>query len=322
MSGILSQDEIDALLTNFSGAENETEVDEPDQPSDLKPYDLTRQDRVIRHPMPALDIIFERFSKSYRTHLSALLRKIVDITISSQKIIKLGDLMKTLPVPTSLHIFRMEPLSGSGLLIFQSDLVFSLIDILFGGKGSKTKVEGREFTAIENRMIKRLRNAALKTFEESWASIYKVNCSVTRSEINPQFVSIAPSEELVQISVFDVEIEAVTGEFTICLPYSMLEPIKDYLRSRFHESENSSRWRQRWQQILLDAPVNIVAELGSTVLTCQELLNLNKGDILMLDRSIDDPLELKVEGLTKFRGFPGTYKDSIAVQVASFEERK
>jgi len=318
MSGILSQDEINALLKNFPGGEIETGTDKSEESSTFELYDLTKQESVVRHPMPALDIICEKFSKNYRTNLSTLLRKVVDVTTSSQEIIKFRDFINTLHMPTSLHIFKMNSLNGSGLLTFQSDLIFTVIDILFGGKGSKIKMEGREFTPIEIRVINRLRDAALKDFEESWSSIYKINCRVMRSELNPQFAGIAFQDDLVQVIVFEVQIEEVTGSLTICLPYSMLEPIKERLMPGFrNEEETGTRWKQGWQQILMDAPVNIVAELGSAFLTCQELLNLSEGDVLVIDKSTDDPLEMKVEGVTKFKGYPGTYKDCMAIQIAS-----
>jgi len=166
MAGVLSQDEVDALLKNFvsPGGEKESVEGEtkPEEPSGVVEYDLTSQEKMVGYSMPTLDIVFERFSRTYRTTLSTLLRKNVEVNMVSTNTIKFGDLMKSLPVPTSVHIFRVDPLEGSALMVIQSELVFALIDILFGGKGKSFRLEGREFTAIEMKIVNRFRDSLLK----------------------------------------------------------------------------------------------------------------------------------------------------------------
>jgi flagellar motor switch protein FliM len=331
MAGVLSQDEVDALLKNFVGGEGETEAEpevvkeevKPRDPSEVDTYDITSQDKIVGYSMPTLDIIFERFSRNYRTTLSTILRKTVEMNLVSTNTVKFGDLMKALPIPTSLHIFRMEPLEGSGLLIIQSELVFALIDILFGGKGTKIKLEGREYTTIEMRVINRFRDALLKDLETSWESVMEVSCHHVRSEVNPQFVWIVPPEEPVHKMIFEMEVEQSTGDLTIALPYSMLQPIKGKLMAVFVGNEDETKgWAQRIQPLLMDSKVNVVAEFGKTTITCGDLINLKKGDIIPLDKFVEDPVMLLIEGVEKFTGHSGQHRGSTSVQIASLFQRR
>lgn len=327
MAGVLSQDEVDALLKNFAAPEGEKEEEVKEVVSEEIPgvekYDITSQEKMIGFSMPTLDIIFERFSRSFRTSLTTLLRKSVEINMVSTNTVKFGDLMKSLPVPTSLHIFRVEPLQGSALLVIQSELVFALIDILFGGKGGSVKLEGREFTAIEGRIVNRFRDALLKDLEQSWASVIEVSCHHTRSEVNPQFVWIVPPEEPVHKMVFEVEVEETSGDITIALPYSMLQPIKDKLISVFLGSEEQAKgWSQRIQPLLMDAKVSVTAEVGTASITCGDLIGLKEGDIIPIDTFVQDPLRIMVEGVPKFMGYSGQHRSTTAIQIASLIKRR
>ncbi len=195
MSSVLSQSEVDALLKGISGGEFEVEQQEGGGGGDeeIIPYDLTSQDRIIRGRMPTLEIIHDRFVRLFRLTLSTALRKVVDISVRSTELIKFGEFLKTLPVPSSLNLFRMSPLRGNAIMVLETRLVFTLIDLFFGGTGElEVKAEGRDFSAIEQRMIKRVVISALEDLQQSWRPVFPVQITFSRSEVNPQFVAIVP----------------------------------------------------------------------------------------------------------------------------------
>ena len=325
MSQILSQDEVDALLRGISGGEVETETDKSPGIQGLKTYDLTSQERVVRGRMPVLELINDRFARLMRSSLSSSLRKPVGPTIISNDMMKYGDFLKTLPVPTSLNIVKMEPLRGNILIVLESKLVFCLIDIFFGGSGEETfKVEGREFTGIENRLVKKVVGSMLIDFKEAWKSILPVSLSFVRSEVNPQFVTIVPADDIVMVINFELEMENSTGKVTFCIPYSSLEPIKDKLQGgvQSDQLEKDSVWGDRLRKQLGEVPLEIVAELGKTFITGRELLNLSVGDVIPLETSSKGSLAVNLEGTTKFRGYPGVYRGSQALQISSIIKRR
>ncbi len=322
MSQILSQEEVDALLRGVTDGEIETKSDLPIDDSEITHYDLTSQERIIRGGMPTLDIINQRFSRLFRSSLSAQLRKTVDVTVVSTDTFKFGDFIKSLPVPSSLHVFKMEPLRGFALLSAESDLVFSLVNIFFGGGGNTTfKVEGRDFTVIEQRMIKKIIISALNDWEKAWKHVHPIQASFVRSEINPQFATIVSPTDVVVVIMFEIETENAEGTVTICLPYSIIEPIMAKLRTRYqsdHMMEVDQTWLKRLREKVQSAEVEILVELGKTTIKSNELINLSVGDIIQLDNDVTDELLLKVEGIPKIKTYPGVSRGNKAIQVSSF----
>jgi flagellar motor switch protein FliM len=319
MSNILSQEEIDVLLKGLSGGEIETDRAEQREPGDFIPYDLTSQDRIIRGRMPTFEMMTERFARLYRLSLSSLLRRVVGVSALSVEMMKFGEFLKTLPVPTSLHIFRMEPLRGSAIFVVESKVIFALVDILFGGSGqSSFKIEGREFTAIENRLIKRAVLSALTDFEKAWKSILDVKIGHQRSEINPQFAHIVPLTDVVVVVHFEIEMEYSSGIVSVCIPYSMLEPVREKLQAGFQSDalEVDREWANRFREGLMSSRVELIVELGRSEVSGKEIVDLKKGDVIMLDRYRVDPLDIFVEGVQKLTAFPGVYKGNSAIQIA------
>jgi flagellar motor switch protein FliM len=325
MSNILSQEEIDVLLKGLSGGEIETDRAEQREPGDFIPYDLTSQDRIIRGRMPTFEMMTERFARLYRLSLSSLLRRVVGVSALSVEMMKFGEFLKTLPVPTSLHIFRMEPLRGSGIFVVESKVIFALVDILFGGSGqSSFKIEGREFTAIENRLIKRAVLSALTDFEKAWKSILDVKIGHQRSEINPQFAHIVPLTDVVVVVHFEIEMEFSSGIVSVCIPYSMLEPVREKLQAGFQSDalEVDREWANRFKEGLMSSRVELIVELGRSEVSGKEIVDLKKGDVIMLDRYRVDPLDIFVEGVQKLTAFPGVYKGNSAIQIAGTSQGK
>ncbi|MFQ6112289.1 MAG: flagellar motor switch protein FliM [Nitrospinota bacterium] len=320
MGQILTQEEVDTLLRGVTDGEIETGTDEVADPSGIVAYDLTSQERIIRGRMPTLEIIHQRFSRLFRSSLSTMVRRVVDVGLVSSDMIKFGDFLKGLPVPTSLHIFKIEPLRGFALLVLETKLVFHMVDVLFGGRGKeRVRVEGREFTAIENSIIRKVVSKALEDLQAAWKPVYELNIEYSRSEVNPQFAGIVPPSDLVVMTNFEAELEESQGNISICLPYSAIEPIRQKLHTGFQSErlEVDHAWLQRLREKILEAEVETLVLLGRTSITPRELMALKKEDVLMLDGWATDELEALVEGVPKFRGVPGTYRRCRAFQITS-----
>ena len=318
MSQVLSQDEVDSLLKDISGSSDD-DFEMPDMDAEaVIPYDLTSQDRIIRGRMPTLEIIHDRFVRMFRLTLSSALRKVVDISVRSTELIKFGEFLKTLPVPSSLNLFRMNPLRGNAILVLETRLVFTLIDIFFGGTGElEVKAEGRDFTAIEQKMVKRVVISALEDLQNAWKPVFPLQVAYTRTEINPQFVAIVPHSEVVVVVTFDVEMGKAPMMLTICIPYSMVEPIRGKLDSGFQSDQNEEDhvWGKRFRDNLAEAKIDLLVELGTTEITVEDFLRLQIGDIINLDHEAAQPLNIKVEDVTKYRGYQGSYKGKQAIKV-------
>jgi flagellar motor switch protein FliM len=323
MPQILSQEEVDALLRGISGGEIETEVEDILDPSAVTLYDLTSQDRIIRGRMPTLEMINEKFARLLRTTLSSLMRKVISVNAVSVNMIKFGEFLKTLPVPTSLHLFRMEPLRGNAIFIMESKIIFTLVDILFGGSGKEFfKVEGREFTSIENSLIRKVIMNALVDLEKAWQNLIDLKITYQRSEINPQFAQIVSLTDLVVVINFEIEVEYNTGIMSLCIPYSSLEPIRDKLQAGFQSEQMGvdQAWAERFKDDLCLSRVEVVIELGKSSLKGRDIVELKKGDVIVLDQDPSIPLFVLVEGIPKFLCKPGTFRGSQAVQIARIIE--
>ena len=326
MSEVLSQGEVDALLRGVGDGEVETETDEvPEEESGVVPYDLTSQEKIIRGRLPTLDIINQMFSRLFRNTFSMLMRKSVEVSTVSTDTIKFGDFLRSLAVPSSLHIFRMEPLRGHGLMVVESKLVFAVVDTFFGGSGTKeAKITGRDFSSIEIRMTKSVVLSALEDLEKAWRPVHAVTTNFVRSEVNPQFAAIVPPTDIVLVILFEIEMESISGTLTICLPYAAIEPVIPKLKAQFQseEMEVDQVWIRRLRTELLATEVELVAELGTSTITPQDLMKFKVGDTLMLGNDVTDPLTLKVEQIPKFKGFPGVSRGNKAVQLTETIERE
>jgi flagellar motor switch protein FliM len=318
MSNVLSQEEVDSLLKGVSSGEIETETQE-EAPSDgVMLYDFTRQEQMLRGRMPALGMVNERFAANFRSSLSALTRKTVDIETEPVDMVKFEDFRLSLPVPTSLHIFRMDPLVGQALLVFDGRLVFSLIECYFGGKGSEhARIEGRDFTAIENAMIHKAVRVCLQELGTAWERVSMVKMTYVRSEVNPEFASIVLPGDLVIVVRCNVEIEGVGGHMSLCIPYATIEPIRDKFYGGLEDSmKDNPEWKRRLRQRIHATMIDVVVELGTTQITADRLLGLKVGDVIQLEQNTTDNLVGRVQGIPKFKGRPGTMKASKALKVA------
>lgn len=318
MVNVLDQSEVDALLKGVVKGEIETETDEPVAEGGVKQYDLTNQDRIIRGRMPTLEIINERFARIFRVSLSSVLRTTVDVSVVNIDMVKFGEFIKSLPVPTSLNIFKMEPLRGFAIAVVESKLVFAIVDSVFGGTGERhVKIEGRDFSAIEQNIIKKVVDAALADLERAWKPVLDVDVSYVRTEVNPQFAAIVPPSEVVISISIEVELEHASGRITICLPYSTVEPIKAKLHAGFQSDqlEVDQQWIGRLEKQLQDVFVNVTVDYGKTAIKAKDLLQLKRGDVIQLDRGPEKGLTMSVEGIEKFIVDPGAHKGNTAAKI-------
>jgi len=320
MSEILSQDEVDSLLDGLDSGEVETQADEEKSElvEGINVYDFTSQDKVVRARMPTFDVINERLAREFRTTLSSLLQTNVDVSANPFDTLKFSEFVRSLPVPTSLHVFRMEPLRGHGLVVFESQLVYNLIDTFFGGEAlGKARVEGREFTRIEEVMIKKAVISVLKNIEVSWTPIEQVKASLIRSEMNPQFTAIVLPTDLVIVTRFEIELEQAAGNLVVCYPYSMIEPLRNKLASGVQAEieEIDTNWRRMIKEVILKSEVDLKIQLGKTEITGEKLLYMQKGDVIQLDNDASEPLFCFVDGLEKMTGYIGVQRGFQAFKI-------
>ncbi len=322
MSKILNQDEVDALLRGISGGEIETEEEIASDTTGIVSFDLANQDRIIRGRMPVLEIINDRFSRLCTSALANTMRKRVDVNPISIDMSKFGDFMRSLPVPTSINIFRIDPLRGNALLVVDTRLVFSLVENFFGGAGSQPKIEGRDFTPIEQSIIVKVVKIILANLEDAWRPVHEVSIELLRSEINPQFATIVPPSDVVVVISFEVELENALGSMVLALPYATIEPIRSKLYAAFQTErlEIDHAWISRFRDRLMETPVELNVTFGTTQISGRQLLDMKVGDILMLDQDEDDMLTGRVQGILKFLGLPGYVKGNKAFKVVKEQE--
>ncbi len=317
---VLSQDEVDALLKGVELGDIETESASAPETEGARTFDLTSQDRVIRGRMPGLEMINERFSRFFRDSISSIIMKFIDIHIHTMELTKFSDFMKTIPLPSSINIFKMEPLKGNALFVIEAPMVFAFIEYFFGASSAKhVKSEGRYFTPIEQRIIKKVVTMGLKNLGEAWEGVFPIQPEHTGSEMNPQFVTIVtPTEVVIKIELH-VEIEDFLGKIFFCIPYSMIEPIKDKLCSgiKGEKFDVDQRWVSLLKEMLSESYVNVTAELGKTELTVHDMMNLEVGYVINLGKAISDELLIKIEGIPKFTGTPGLSRGNQAIKITS-----
>ena len=329
MAQVLSQDEVDALLNavnddSDSGSAGDLgldgdgsgEVEETD--ANIQPYDLTNQDRVIRGRMPILEIIYERFIRQFRVSLSNSLRKISTISMISTDLLKFGEFVNTLPIPSCMCIMRFNELRGPALIVFESKLAYAIIDSYFGGTDRPfTKIEGKEFTMIELSFMRKIMDMAINDLEEAWAPVHRIDAQYLRTEINPQFVGVVPPSDVIIATTLEVEFESASGTIMIVVPYSTIEPIKQKLSSSFQTDNEmaDSIWTQAMNEHIKNTKATIVVRLGETDMTLGDLLTLEPGDVIPLNQDASGEVTVAIEGVDKMKCLMGTYKGSRAVQI-------
>jgi len=310
----LSQDEVDALLRGATG--DSEEVQKEEEKGGVRSYNLATQERIVRGRMPTFEIINERFARLLRIGLFNFMRRTVDIAVGPVKVIKFSEFVRNLVVPTNLNMVHMKPLRGTALFVFDPNLIFLIVDNLFGGDGRyHTRVEGRDFTQTEQRIIRRLLDVVFEEYEKSWKSVYPVNFEYVRSEMNPQFATIATPNEVVVTVTFDIDMGNQGGELHVCIPYSMIEPIRDTLYSALQGDhlEVDKRWIKLMSKQVQLAEVELVANIGHTQVTFEQILSMQAGDIIPLE--IPKTITAHVDGIPVMDCHYGIMNGQYALRV-------
>ncbi len=310
---ILSQDEIDALIHGIDAGAVDTEP--PPESGEARAFDFRNQMRIVRGRMPTLEMINERFARLFRLDLYNLLRRSPEIGVGPVQMKKFSEYVHTLHVPTSLNLVKINPFRGTALIVLDPKLVFTVVDNFFGGSGRLIKIEGREFTATEQRVIHMLLRSAFSDLREAWSHISTIEIEYLQSEINPHFANIVSPSEIVVVTSFHIELDGGGGDLHVTMPYAMLEPLRDVLDAgvQSDRAEHDERWMHALREEIDDADVEISTLLGRSALSLAEVLNLKPGDVIPCD--FTGKVTLLAETVPMFRGTFGLSRGQQAVKI-------
>ncbi|MDP3512005.1 MAG: flagellar motor switch protein FliM [Sulfuritalea sp.] len=314
----LSQEEVDALLKGVAGETDDAPA-EIEEVGGVRPYDLGRQERIVRGRMPTMELINERFARYLRIGLFNYMHKGVEVSVAPIKVQKYSEFIRNLVVPTNLNLIQAKPLRGTGLIVLDPNLVFLVVDNMFGGDGRfHTRIEGRDFTPTEQRIIQGLLGVVFAEYQKAWQPVFPLTFEFVRSEMNTQFANIATPSEVVISITFNLEFAGNSSELHICLPYSMVEPIRDVLHSTMHSEQTSSdnRWTSMLTRQLQAAEVELVANLGHTTVKLGQIIHMKVGDVIPL--TIDDTIRATVDGVPLIESRYGIQNGQYALKVGRF----
>jgi len=317
---LLSQDEIDALLHGVDDGLVQTE--NAAEPGAVKSYDLTSQDRIVRGRMPTLEMINERFARYTRISMFNMLRRSADVAVGGVQVMKFGEYVHSLYVPTSLNLVKIKPLRGTALFILDAKLVFKLVDNFFGGDGRHAKIEGREFTPTELRVVRMVLEQAFVDLKEAWQAIMEVNFEYINSEVNPAMANIVGPSEAIVVSTFHIELDGGGGDLHVTMPYSMIEPVREMLDAGFQSDldDQDERWVNALRQDVLDVDVPIGATVARRQLRLRDILHMQPGDVIPVD--MQEEMIMRANGVPAFKVKMGSHKGNLALQVIEPIERR
>ncbi len=311
---ILTQEEIDALLSAMDRGDVAL-AEQVKRETEVVPYNLTCQTIMLRDQFYALEEVYDKFAGQLDHALSASLQRTIDVEFVSTEMVKYAEFIGAFSSPSSFHIFSMQPLIGSALLVMEPGLVFSLIDCMFGGDG-KPIARVRDFTFIEQRMIAKVVQEIFSRLQQAWAIVYPITISVKKTESKPEFVHLSSPNDMIVSIVFSIRGKEFSGKIYVCIPYLMLEPIKEKLSSKYlREKDTGNTWSAQLRRLLCGTHVTLIAELGRAVHTVRDLLNLKVDDVIQLDAGPEDLIRISVDHVPKYLGFPGTIKGNRAVEI-------
>jgi flagellar motor switch protein FliM len=314
VSDLLSQDEIDALLHGVDDVDDDDDMDAV--ANDARSYDFSSQDRIVRGRMPTLEIVNERFARHLRISMFNMMRRAAEVSINGVQMLKFGEYVHTLFVPTSLNMVRFSPLKGTALITMEARLVFILVDNFFGGDGRfHAKIEGREFTPTERRIVQLLLKIIFEDYKDAWAPVMDVEFDYLDSEVNPAMANIVSPTEVVVINSFHIEVDGGGGDFHITMPYSMIEPIRELLDAgvQSDKQDTDMRWSQALHDEIMDVKVGFDANIVEHELTLKDVMNFKAGDIIPIE--LPEYIMMKIEDLPTYRCKMGRSRDNLALKI-------
>lgn len=310
----LSQEEVDALLRGVTGADDEPE--EAEDEKGVRSYNLATQERIVRGRMPTLEIMNERFARLLRVGIFNFLRRNTEVSVGPVRVSKFSEFIRNMVVPANFNLVHIKPLRGMGLVVIEPALAFLFVDNLFGGSGRfHLRVEGRDFTQIEQRVIRRALDIIFENYAKSWEPVYPIEFEFIRSEMHSQFANVATPSEVVVSSSFRLDLGENGGSIYVCTPYTMIEPVRDLLTSSMQGEalEVDRRWVRLLKQQIQTAEVEIVAEFGTTKTDVEGLLKMQPGDIFPL--TVPETIEAKVGGVPIMECAYGKMNGQYALKV-------
>ena len=317
MEAVLSQNEVNALINAV--AAGGVEEEEGAGRDDARGYDLTSNDRIVRGRMPTLDILNQRLARLMRISFFNMFRRSVDVHHDSTQLMKYTEFISSVSVPACLNVFRMPPLRNTCLVAVDSALMFGLVDYVFGGSGTWYRVEGRDYSSIELRLIQQVVSMVLADLGSAWEPVIEVTPEYIRTEVNPQFAAIAAPTDVTVNITFEVELEATTkGQISLLIPYGVIEPIRPMLSSALQTERNQedNHWRTAIRDIIPTLAVDFQVDIGQASVTVEELLKLSVGDTIRLNVDANEPLPCRIEGIPKTAGHPVVSRGCIGVKLA------
>ena len=316
MSDFLSQDEVDSLLRGVTGDAADEQPQEVEDKTKPRPYNVASNERIVRGRMPTMEVINERFARMLRVSMFNLVRRTAEISVGQVRVVKFVDFIRNLVLPTNMNLVQAKPLRGNALFIFDPNLVFLVVDTMFGGDGRfHSRVEGREFTQTEHRIIQNILSAVFEAYTKAWEPVYHLDFEFVRSELNPQFANIATPNELVVVSTFEIGFNDIGGAINICLPYSMIQPIRELLFSAMQGDHLSAdkNWNHLMTTQIKSAEIELVALLGEAKLTVEDVMKIRVGDIIPLH--VSENLTATVNDVPVMECKYGVFNDKYAIKV-------
>jgi flagellar motor switch protein FliM len=314
VSDLLSQEEIDALL---HGVDDVDDDDIEEDSAEARSYDFSSQDRIVRGRMPTLEIVNERFARHLRISMFNMMRRAAEVSINGVQMLKFGEYVHTLFVPTSLNMVRFSPLKGTALITMEARLVFILVDNFFGGDGRfHAKIEGREFTPTERRIVQLLLKIIFEDYKEAWSPVMDVEFEYLDSEVNPAMANIVSPTEVVVINSFHIEVDGGGGDFHITMPYSMIEPIRELLDAgvQSDKQDTDMRWSQALRDEIMDVKVGFDVNVVEHEVTLRDVMGFKAGDIIPIE--LPEHIMMRIEGLPTYRCKMGKSRDNLAVKIS------
>lgn len=321
VNDLLSQDEIDALLHGVDSGDVDTEDDFAAHDGVARGFDFASHDRIVRGRMPTLEMINERFARKFRISLFNMLRRAAEISVGGVEMMKFSEYMHSMYVPTSLNLTRVRPLRGTALVVFDPKLVFIIVDNYYGGIGRHTKIEGRDFSATEQRVISTVLEDAFNDLIDAWKPVLPINFEFMNMEVNPQFANIVSPSEVVVVSRFHIELEGGGGDFQVTMPYSMLEPIRELLDAGVQSdvSERDERWAHALREDIKSAEINLSATLTEARMSLADVVKLRAGDVIPIE--MPELVTVRAEDVPVFRGKYGVHDNNMAIKIVEQVER-
>lgn len=313
---LLTQDEIDALLHGVDEGQVDTAAPAPGHDNPIQLYDFASQDRIVRGRMPTLEMINDRFIRHFRISLFNLLRRSAEITVAGVQVLKFSEYVHSLYLPTNLNLIRIHPLRGRALMVMEPTLVYTAVDNFFGGSGHFfNKIEGREFTPTELRVIRILLDMIFRDMKEAWSPVMKVDFEYLNSEVNPQFANIVSPTEVVVVSTIHIELEGGGGDLHITMPYAMIEPIRELLDAGIQSDRGGAddRWKQALNNELLEVELELCSTMVEKTVSLHEILQLRPGDVIPVD--LAEEATMKIEDMPIFRGAVGISRSNYALKI-------